>query len=71
MDYMRNKWTIALKGISKKMEWIVSNIQSSFKTLKINYHQKYRKVMDSMSEDINESRYKSIPNLRWWYACMK
>ena len=59
-----NKWTIALKGISKKMEWIVSNIQSSLnKTFKDQLPPEYRKVMDSMSEDMQMSH--DIKKLFW------
>lgn len=48
-----NKGTIALKGISKKMEGIVSKIQWSMnKTFKDQLPPQYKKVMDSMSEDI-------------------
>lgn len=59
-----NKWTIALKGISKKMEWIVSKVQSSLnKTFKDQLPPEYRKVMDSMSEDMQMSQ--DIKRLFW------
>jgi hypothetical protein len=49
-----NKGTIALKGISKKMEGIVSKVQGSMnKTFKDQLPPEYKKVMDSMSEDID------------------
>ena len=52
-----NKWTIALKGISKKMDWLVSKVQSSLnKTFKDQLPPEYRKVMDSMSEDMKMSQ---------------
>jgi len=48
-----NKGTIALKWISKKMESIVSKVQWSMnKTFKDQLPPEYKKVMDSMSEDI-------------------